>query len=217
MKTISIKGIGKAKADPDLVIFNISTSVMEKEYSESIDASNRLINKLKQDLESIGFKKEDLKTTNFTTRQTFEYVEVGVISKKQERQFKGFNVDHDLKLEFELDDEKVNEVLKCLKNFKRNLQFRIDFSVKNRDAMKKEVIVDATRNARFNAEILAEASSVRLGNLIKIEYNWTEINFNSHAYYDVDMLCCDYESSDIQFTPDSIEIRDTVAFVWEIE
>ena len=215
MRTISIKAEGKAKANPDLVIFSISTALTRKEYGESIDASNRLVNRLKQDFESIGFKKEDLKTTNFSTHQVVEYVETGLISKKQERQLEGFKTCHDLKIEFDLDDAKISEVLKCLKNYRRDVQFRIYFSVKNRDAMKREVITDATKNARLNAEILAEASSVKLGDLIKIEYNWNEFNFNSGAYYDADFLC-DYGPSDISFTPDSVEISDTAAFVWEI-
>ena len=35
MRTISIKGVGKAKRNPELVIFNISTSVQSKEYGKS--------------------------------------------------------------------------------------------------------------------------------------------------------------------------------------
>ena len=61
MRTISIKGVGKAKRNPDLVIFNISTSVQSKEYGKSIENSNRLVNKLKNEFEAIGFEKNYLK------------------------------------------------------------------------------------------------------------------------------------------------------------
>ena len=217
MRTISIKGVGKAKRDPDLVIFRISTTAFDKEYASAIDASNRLVNELKNDFKDLGFEKDDLKTTYFTTRQIHESVEVGVFNKRHESQLKGFKAIHDLKIEFDLDNDKINEVLGCLKNYGKDVEFDIEFSVKNKDSMKREVILDATRNARFNAEILAEASSVKLGDLIKIEYNWSDVRFISRAQYDINELSCEYSPEHIEFTPDSIEISDSVSFVWEIQ
>ena len=215
MKTISIKGIGKAKRDPDLVIFKISTSVKSKEYETGISDSNRLVNELKSEFEVLGFQKEDLKTVRFYTRSIYDYVDVGLVNKRRKKQFEFFEVLHDLKIEFVIDNDKINEVMRCLKKFE-NIDFDINFSIMNKDAMKRDVILDATRNARFNAEILAEASSVELGDLIKIEYDWIDFNFNSIMDYD-----CMISSSDcdeyMEFNPDSIEISDTVAFIWEIK
>lgn len=217
MKTISIKGTGKAKRDPDLVIFNISTTAQANELEDSVDASNGLISELKNDFESMGFERDDLKTVNFHTRPVYEYFEVGVVNKRHERKLKCFEVNHDLKIEFDLENEKINDVLNCLKNYRDNLDFNMRFSVKDKDSMKKDVMLDATRNARFNAEVLAEASSVELGNLIKIEYSWGDFHFYSRVDYD----CCMDDTNDyspyVEFHPDSIEISDNVSFVWEIK
>ena len=213
---MTIKGLGKAIRNPDLVIFRISTSILEKEYEDSIDTSNILINDLKKVFESIGFEKEDLKTSNYVMRPIYENVEVGVINKRKERQLKGFRLNHDLKIEFDLDNDKINEVLKCLSDFKDDLDFEIKFSVKNKDTMKKDLIFDATKNARFNAEILAEASGVELGDLIKIDFTWDHFDFYSDSHYDCDIISRDYKGY-IEFTPDSIVISDGVLFIWEIK
>lgn len=82
--------------------------------------------------------------------------------------------------------------------------------------MKRDVIVDATRNARFNAEVLAEASSVKLGDLIKIEYNWVDFNFISSTDFDMSMSYM-YDNTSMDFAPEEIEITDNVSFVWEIK
>ena len=42
--------------------------------------------------------------------------------------------------------------------------------------MKKDLLINATENARFHAEILAEASSAKLGDLLKIDYGWLMLN-----------------------------------------
>lgn len=215
MKTISIKGTGNAKRDPDLVIFRIQTSARQKEYSDAVEASNVLVNTLKGELESLGFDGKDLKTITFDTRPIFEHVEVGIIAKKQERQLHCFEVNHDLKLEFGMDNDRINDVIKCLKGFRKDIQFDIGFSVSDTDSIKREVIMNATKNARFNAEILAEASGVKLGDLIKIEYNWHDVNFISRS--DIQMrLESYYDANYMEFNPDSIEISDDVLFVWQI-
>lgn len=216
MRTISIKGVGKAKRNPDLVIFNISTNVESKEYAKSIENSNRLVNKLKDEFEAIGFEKCDIKTTYYNSRPIYQSVEVGVVSKRYERVLEGYVVEHNLKVEFDLDNDRIDEVINCLKKFENNLTFDINFSVRDRDGMKRDVIVDATRNARFNAEVLAEASSVKLGDLIKIEYNWVDFNFISSTDFDMSMSYM-YDNTSMDFAPEEIEITDNVSFVWEIK
>ena len=136
MRTISIKGTGKAKRDPDLVIFDISTSAQSEVYADSVVESNRLVNKLKQAFEDMGFNKDDLKTVNYHTRPVYEYVEVGVVNKRSKRELECFEVSHDLKIEFDLDNDKINEVLNCLKDFRNGVDFNIRFSVNDKDSMK---------------------------------------------------------------------------------
>ncbi len=67
----------------------------------------------------------------------------------------------------------------------------------------------------MRAEILCDASGVKLGELINIDYNWGEINFYSSTSY---MLSesANYDASPMHFNPDDIRIKDSVTFIWEI-
>ena len=74
-------------------------------------------------------------------------------------------------------------------------------------------------NAKRKAEILCEASGVKLGDLIAIDYNWGELDIYSHTRYD----CCEdalypmAASKAIDIDPDDIDVSDTATFVWELK
>ena len=79
----------------------------------------------------------------------------------------------------------------------------------------------ATTNAKRKAELLCETSGVKLGQLITIDYNWVELNIYSNARNDMAADCLLAEAPmmarSIDIEPDDIDVRDTAAFVWEIE
>lgn len=56
-------------------------------------------------------------------------------------------------------------------------------------AVNKELLKSATVNAREKAEILCEASGVKLGELLTIDYNWGELNIISHTDYMMEEKC----------------------------
>ena len=181
MRTITIRGKGKSVKKPDLVIFDISLSITKEEFDDALDTINELIGNLKLSLKDIGFNEEDLKTVDFEVEQDYDYVEKGIFNKEYKNKFKGFEITHDLKLEFDLDNDKISEVINCLKDFDEKLDFEIAFSVKDKELMKKEVLTNAAKNAKDNAEILAEATSSQLGDLLKIEYDWIDPDFESRC------------------------------------
>lgn len=217
MRTITIKGKGKAVRNPDLVICNISTSCLKEEFDDAVESMNKLVDDLKLSLKDNGFDAEDLKTVSYDIHQRYGHVKKGVINKHYQQKFLGFLVEHDLKLEFDLDNYKITKLVNCLKNFSEKLEFKLIFSVKDKDGMKKEVLLDATKNARFHAEILAEASSAKLGDLIKIDYGWVDVNFESNTdlrHFMKSSPTVDYSLMNI--TPEEIEISDNVTFVGEL-
>ena len=76
-----------------------------------------------------------------------------------------------------------------------------------------------TKNARFNAEILAKSSEAKLGQLLKIEYEWDDTDFKSNTrLYDFDgysrRSAVLINQTDI--CPEDIEISDVATFVWEL-
>lgn len=219
MRTITIKGGGKSTKSPDLIILKISIEISDEEFEVALNSMTDLINKLNDSLENIGFSKNDLKTLSYNIERNYDYVKKGIINKEYENKFAGFEISHELKLEFDFDTTILSNVLNSLNEFSEYLDFEIHFSVKDKELMKKEVLIDATKNAKFNAEILAEASDAKLGRLLKIEYEWDDTDFKSNTrLYDLDRYIrrSSVSINQTSIVPEDIEISDVVIFIWEL-
>ena len=218
MRTITIKGKGKSVKEPDLVIIKISISIFKEKFDDALDSMNKLVNNLKLSLKNIGYDETDLKTISYYIEPEFDSVEKGIINKQYSDKFTGFEIMHDLKLEFDYTNDKLSEVFNCLKDYDEEIEFELSFSVKDKKNMIKEVLINATQNAKFNAEILAEASSLKLGDLLKINCNLVDFYFESDTEFEYEENSAGLGSlfSSANITPEDIEISDTITFVWEL-
>ncbi len=219
MRTITIKGGGKSTKRPDLIILKISIEITDDEFDVALNSMTDLINNLNDSLENIGFSKNDLKTISYDIERNYDYVKKGIINKEYENKFAGYEISKELKLEFDFDTTILSNVLNSLNEFSEYLDFELIFSVKDKDLMKKEVLINATKNAKFNAEILAEASEAKLGQLLKIEYEWDDTDFKSNTQLYGFEGCIRRSAVLINQTdivPEDIEITDVVTFVWEL-
>ncbi len=66
-RTITVKGIGKASARPDLVVLSMNLESINKDYEKAMETAAENINLLSKTLESVGFEKNSVKTTNFSS------------------------------------------------------------------------------------------------------------------------------------------------------
>lgn len=87
----------------------------------------------------------------------------------------------------------------------------------NANAVQEELLRSATINARQKAEILCDGAGSKLGQLLRIDYNWSEINIYSRTQYVAEDMVMYNSLSSIDIKPDDVECEDTATFVWTIE
>ena len=119
-----------------------------------------------------------------------------------------------------MDIDRLKKITGDIASGKIDLEFSLDFTVSDKDALQKDMLVDATRNARQKAEILCAASGTKLGDLLEIHFSWGELNIISHTDYEADFTCMPAPQANApgpDFTPEDINIKDTATFVWAIE
>jgi len=214
-RTITVKGMGKVSAKPDLVILTMNLEAKEMQYEAALVSAAKKINNLQDSITSVGFQKSDLKTTKFEVCPLFENVRDKFNNYK--RVFDGYVVVHNLKLEFDLDMKRMSEVLTALAKCGANPDFTVAFTVKDKTAVDESLLINATENAKAKAAILAQASGVRLGQIINIDYNWGELHLYSHTRYDApDMSMVSDDAPSIDIEPEDINVSDSVTLVWEI-
>ena len=213
-RTITVKGVGKACVKPDQVEIRMTLESMDKTYEAAMALAARRIDQMEQALVKAGFAAGSLKTTRFDIRA--EYESVKDKNHNYVRVFQGYACNHALKLAFDFDTEHLAAALGAVAASRVDPMLYIDFTVKNPAAVNEMILQDAAENARQKAQLLCAASGVKLGELVRIDYNWGEVAYISSTKFTVDDCVADC-APDIRMDPDDIEAGDTVTFVWEID
>lgn len=218
MKTITVKGTGSVSVKPDYVVLSMSLETKNRDYETAMRKAADKIEHINKSLQSIGFEKESVKTTDFDVRTNYE-------SKKDPlgnyyRVFEGYVINHRLKVSFDFDTKVLSQALGTIARCVAEPELSIAFTVKEPSAVNEALLKSAAENAKSKAEILCAASGVKLGELINIDYNWGELSIFSQTNYDMDADCMaayrPEEPFSLDIDPDDINAKDTVTFVWQI-
>ncbi|MDY3361616.1 MAG: SIMPL domain-containing protein [Clostridium celatum] len=215
-RLITVKGIGNVNVKPDLIIINMELVSHKYDYEETMKLATDSVSKLEKAIEEAGFNKKELKTTSFNIRTSYKsyYDE----NKNYKNKFDGYICEQGLKLQFDLDMQVLSKVLTAITKSGVEPRLNIRFSVKDKDKVNEELLINATENARRKAEVLAKASKVNLGKLVTINYNWSEVGIYSKTTYEMENKSLVMEEAYApNIEPDDIELSDTVTFVWEIK
>ena len=215
MAKITVKGVGTAKTKPDYVIISLSLNVIDKDYTAAVNKANEKIEKLQNSLSAVGYAKDDLKTLNFNVSTEYDYVQK---NGRNERVFRGFNCSYSLKIGFDFTAEALAKTLTAIANSGADAEFSIRFTVKEPEKISEALLVSAAENARKKAEILCKASGKTLGELVSVDYNWSEISVHSESEYVLAAAprMMKMDAAVPEFTPDDINSSDAVTFVWEM-
>ena len=91
---------------------------------------------------------------------------------------------HDFKVEFPLDIKLLKTVLHFIAESHADCKVDVDFTLADSGEAETALLDSAAKNARKKAETLCAAIGAKLGSLVRIDYNWGEINIYSHTKYD---------------------------------
>ena len=217
MRTIRITGKGQIKVKPDMTRIALSLEGTYPEYGETLRRSAEDTEQLKDLLAEFGFERSDLKTLNFSVDTVYESYKYKDTYKQR---FAGYKFHHLMKVEFESDNDRLGKVLYALANSPVKPEFRLSYTVKDREAAKNELLGKAVTDAKKKASVLTKAACVTLKEIQSIDYSWGEIDFevqpmNRMLMADLPMMD-DAESYAMDIEPDDIEVSDTVTVIWEI-
>ena len=131
-----------------------------------------------------------------------------------EREFSDF----DLKVEFPLDIKLLTKVLHNIAKSKADCKAEVNFTLSDSGAIQTALLDSAAKNARKKAETLCAALGAKLGELVKIDYNWSEIDIYSHTRYGSGIICGAPAPGCVapEIDPEDIKLNDNATFVWEI-
>ena len=214
MKTIRVTGTAERKLRPDVTVVTMTLQGAEPEYSAAMNRASREADELRDVLERLSFDREDLKTLSFHVNTEYEgYEESGVWKQR----FAGYRFEHMLKVSFDSDHERLGAVLTALANSAVSPMLQISYTLKDPEAAKKMLLTAAVSDAKEKAQMLAEASGVRLLALQSMEHTTGEPGFDSLPMHRLDAPMAVKASIEMNLEPDDITITDRVTCVWEME
>ncbi len=216
-RTITVKGIGSVKVKPDYVVISFSVKVRRKDYTAAVEDAGSKVKALQDAISGIGYEKSDIKTRKFDIDACYDYKK-GVLDRSPQRVFSGYVCSYDLKLSFDFDNARLSKTLAAIAVCETDPELSIEFTVKNPGEVSDELLRSAAENAKRKAEIMCAGAGGTLGELLSVNYNWSEINIVSRTRYleseDADYSLCSASMAEIE--PDDIEAQDTADFVWAI-
>jgi uncharacterized protein YggE len=228
-RIITVKGVGHARVKPDQAEIEFSIVRTEKEFEKSVEKVSDSVEKLTQTIIDLGFDKAKLKTTDWNCEQVYADRRRRSRLGRSPESLEGYKTTHELKIEFDPAGKDITEIIGAMAGCPAKPEFRIRFTIKEPSDLGETILADAAKNARAKATVIAEAAGVKLGNPLKIEYDWSEYHFFSDTEFDShNMLCRESEDGDFDASyalaarghammePEDIHLRDTVRFMWEL-
>ncbi len=207
-RTITVRGSAKVSAAPDWVVISFTINSEHYDYGKCMEQVAMQTESLQKDLAAVGLERDSLKTVDFEIDTHFQKVSGRHV-------FRGYKAVHHLKVEFPFEKEYLNKVLRALSRTQSQASFSVSFQIKDPEPLRHKAIAEAVKNAKIKARVLAEAAGVMVGNLVHIDYSWSEIRFHSSLEYDT--VTESMPSPSYDFTPQDVNVSESVTAVWAID
>lgn len=212
-RTITVRGTGKVSLRPDQVEITLTLTAENMSYDAAMDAAAAQLENLRGALMAIGYDKDALRTANFdvSTRYDYRHDDKG----NNTRVFLGYACTQNLRLTLAFDAARLSETLAAIASCTADPELNIRFTVADPSAVSDALLRSAADSARQKAEVLAAASGVKLGKLLKVWYSWGDRDFTSPTALAVGNGLMRAKAS-MDFTPENIDLADQATFTWEI-
>ncbi len=160
-RTIAVSGMGKVTLTPDIAYISIGVHTENKDARRAVDDNNAQSTSLMTALQKAGVDSKDIRTTNFS------------IYPRQERDSKGevigitYVVDNTVYVTVR-DLDNIGTLLNAAVDAGANNIGGIQFDIADRTAAYQQALEAAMNDARAQAEVLAGAAGVEVGEVQQI-------------------------------------------------
>ena len=163
---ITVVGTAAAQVAPDVAEVRLSVAAQKPTAAEAWDADSTLTHGVVDAAKAAGIKPQNIGTTHVDLFQVFE--EVRQPDGSDKREARGFRATQGLSIRLS-ELSKIGELTSALIAKGADTFEGVSFSLAQPDALQDRLRGEAMRNARHQAETLANAAGVKLGRLLRVE------------------------------------------------
>jgi hypothetical protein len=163
VRSVSVTGQAIAYATPDIAHITIGVRSENVDAREAVAANNAQANQLMDALKKLGIDEKDLRTSSFNIYPQDEYDQEG------KRTGTRFVVENTIYVTLR-DLSKVGDILSGAVEAGANTIYGISFDVEDKSTLIESARNEAIRDARSQAESIATAAGVQLGEIQSINF-----------------------------------------------
>ncbi len=174
VRTLSSSGTGEVYLVPDVAYVYVGVRVDADDVSTALSNNNVQANAVAQAVQELGVEAKDIQTTSFNVYPMQDYSPDGTISRNY------FVVENTVYVTVR-DLTKLGTLLDAVVKSGANTINGISFDVQDKEAASAQARDLAIQNAKAEAQSIADASGVRLGELQNVN---VYVNSNVTSMYD---------------------------------
>lgn len=165
LRTISVSGSGQAYLVPDIAYVYVGVHTEKPSAAEAVDENNTQTQKMIQALKDFGIAAKDIRTTNFSIYPQDKYDPLTGTPTGN----KTYVVDNTVYVTMR-DLGKLGDLLDTVIAAGANTINSVQFDVADKEAALKQARADAVKDAETQAQELADAAGVKLGDVQTIGF-----------------------------------------------
>ena len=218
---IIVQGRGEEYFTPNEVILSINFNTKGQTYEETLAKGVKEVqNFVDKLLLKNGFKTEDMKTRNFIVREDRKYEEATRTYK-----FDGFSFNQSATLKFDYNKERLAKIMEELSKIDNAPTCQINFGVKDAKECKRKILAKAYKEARLQAQAIADAAGLKLKCCAKVDFKPFTTTYVSETSFGPELMRAKAARADMApaqaiintFTPEDITLSETLYCLWIAE
>ena len=210
---LEVQGTGRMRVQPDQTIVMVNVNSANSEAGRAVQVVTERVEQLLKKLQDAGFKKEEIKTSQFYLNENNEW--------RDGRMYRnGYTATQTLEIKFGVDHKRLTKLTTAFADTQEGVTFQFSFGLtdKLRQQVKEELIRKAIQDAREKAAVIARSANIRLGSIRKINYgSQASIPYGPmmemRSAGAMDKQSAQFPQTDIQ----DIEMTDEIHVVWSME
>ncbi len=210
IRTLEVKGIGTYKAMPDIGVLTVEATIINPNFADAVKGLNVKTELLMAQLQMVGFKKETIKTTDFS-------VSKNMVWENNKNIAKGYIARQNIAIEFPNTKEKIGAIITSFMNNENDVRFSFNFilSSEREKQVNDALLTLAIGDAQSRAELIASTAKQNLGVIQHISYGTQNIV----PIYKSAMLKSGIIQNDesLGFDVKEMTFSDEVTIVWELK
>lgn len=206
-------GIGEGSYKPDQIILTLTFVFKDNLYDEVLENGTKsVLDFVNNILYKYSFSENDIKTKSFIIKEEQKYNE-----ETRSYDFDGYSYNQTVMLKFDYELEKLTNMMKDISKLSNPPYYKIEFSLKDEEKVKKELISKAYNDAKEKANIIALASNKILKDCTKVSFKPLDVDFLSLTSLDNSAMYLKEASVPLMnkiFTPEDITLSETIYCLW---